>query len=101
MAMNILLAMCLSAVLYSVIRNVSKKQIDLNGQSLLMKSSTDSLRGFSIIMIAFAHICQYEDILKQILIGGVGGVHISLFSAGELLVYACSSFCPDMAVICL
>lgn len=83
MAMNLLLAACFSIIIYSVVRNISKNQIDLNGQSLLMKSSTDSLRGFSIIMIAFAHICQYDDSLKQILIGG-GVSYKFIFSWGAI-----------------
>ena len=97
MVINISLAMCLSIILFSVVRNISKNRIDLNGHSLLMKSSTDSLRGFSIIMIVFAHICQYEVRLKQILIGG--GYHISLFSVGELLEYVCFSSCLGLDVI--
>ena len=48
-----------------------------------MKSATDSLRGFSIIMIVFAHICQYEDSLKQILIGG-GVSYKFIFSWGAI-----------------
>lgn len=83
MAINISLAMCLSIIVFSVVRNISKNRIDLNGHSLLMKSSTDSLRGFSIIMIVFAHICQYEVRLKQILIGG-GVSYKFIFSWGAI-----------------
>ena len=69
MIANILMILLLLLILYSVVVVVGKTRSFDNG-SLMNQDATGSLRGFVILMITMAHICQYENRLKEILIGG-------------------------------
>lgn len=70
MALNIILIILALVLIACFMINIKNdKSMDVR-KDLLDKSSTDALKGFSIIMIAMSHICQYEPDLKQILIGG-------------------------------
>lgn len=81
MLLNVLIGLLVIIVLVSVVKNMVNK----GGSSAnsLTKDSTNSLKGFAIIMIALAHICQYEKPLKEILIGG-GITYTVLFSWGAI-----------------
>lgn len=71
MLLNILVLLIIGAVLISTVKNLfTHRDANDNSIGFLGKDSTVALRGFAIIMIAFSHICQYEKLLKEILIGG-------------------------------
>lgn len=76
----IILALVLIACFTVNLKN--DKKMD-SREDLLDKSSTDALKGFSIVMIAMAHICQYEPNLKLILIGE-GITYRLIFSWGAI-----------------
>lgn len=70
MIVNILLTLVVLLILYSVVIITLKDRQSSVSVAFMNKDATGSLRGFAIIMIALAHICQYENSLKEILIGG-------------------------------
>lgn len=79
MLLNILVLLIIGAVLISTVKNLfTHRDANDNSIGFLGKDSTVALRGFAIIMIAFSHICQYEKLLKEILIGGGHHVHSSV-----------------------
>ena len=83
MILNVLIGLLAIIVLVSVIKNIVSKNGSNTGIIFLDKDSTNALKGFAIIMIALAHICQYEKSLKEILIGG-GITYTVLFSWGAI-----------------
>lgn len=69
--------------MYSAIYNTSSKT-NQNGDILFMdKISTYSLRGFSIFMIVFSHICEHNPEVAAVLFGGKYTYRI-LFSWGAI-----------------
>lgn len=84
MLLNVLILLMLVAVLISVAKNLlSHKNGNGTDRRFLGKDSTNAMRGFAIIMIALSHICQYENSLKESLIGGKI-VYTILFSWGAI-----------------
>ena len=86
MVLNIILIVMVLGLVACFIRNAKCKNDYV--YDLFSKKSTESLKGFSIIMIAIAHICQYDSTLKQVLIGreltyrllfSWGAIGVSLF----------------------
>lgn len=57
-------------MLASFTKNIAVVNKCNDSNVFLSKNSTNTLKGFSIIMIVMAHICQYEESFKEILIGG-------------------------------
>lgn len=86
MIMNIILVFVILLIFYSFFKGISNDSHDC--ATFLSKDATGSLRGFAILMIMFAHICQYDNSLKEILIGrsatynfifGWGALGVSVF----------------------
>lgn len=82
MLVNVILIILVIALIRCFISNrISQKgNVEL---PFLDKSGTDALKGFSIVMIALAHICQYEPRLSDFLIGGTL-IYRMLFSGGAI-----------------
>lgn len=83
MILNVLIGFLAIIVMVSVVKNIVSKNTSNAEILFLDKDSTNALKGFAIIMIALAHICQYEKSLKEILIGG-GITYTVLFSWGAI-----------------
>ena len=89
MSVNILLAFIVLLLICNLIKRKFRiGNICLSDKGFLNKNCTDFLKGFTILMIAIAHICQYDVSLKQNLIGGSvtyrllfswGAVGVSIF----------------------
>lgn len=83
MLINAILGLLVIIVLVSIVKNMVNRSGKNAEIKFLGKDSTNALKGFAIIMIALAHICQYEKPLKEILIGG-GITYTVLFSWGAI-----------------
>ena len=77
-----LLIMAIGLFACLIINKVSEKKNGKNDE-FFSKCGTDALKGFSIVMIALAHICQYVPDFKQILVGG-GTAYRLIFSWGAI-----------------
>ena len=89
MAINIIIAIVILLLSVNIIlNNIIEGGQYTNNYSFVNRACTDSLKGFAIVMIAIAHICQYDVSLKKTLIGGSisysllfswGAIGVSLF----------------------
>lgn len=82
MIINFLLVIYFALVLFCVIDRIylTKKVMS---DSFMSKETTDTLRGISILAIAFSHICQAESTLKSILVGAKH-TYMFVFSWGDV-----------------
>lgn len=83
MLLNVFMGLLFVIVITRIIMNRMYRRIDNNEIKFLDKGTTNSLKGFAILMIVLAHICQYEDSLREVLIGGTIS-YILLFSWGAI-----------------
>lgn len=81
MLVNILLVLLFILILYCFVKNHILEEV--GSYVFMSKEATGTIRGVAILAIAFAHICQAEPVLKEILIGGKFS-YLIVFSWGGL-----------------